>query len=326
MIQQLRIYKFKIDLSSSLKNKEGMAIYGKTQNGQEGWAEIAPLQGWSKETLIDAEKQLIFLKDQILQKCQSLDEGLEILSKHDLYPSVAFGMESLLFSLYAPETCLMHPFPVCALLTGSYEEIERQIPFILNEQYKCVKIKVSHLTFQEAHSIIGQLKNKIRLRIDVNRKWSLTESLCFFSHYPLDLFDYIEEPVQDPQDLSFFPFPIGLDETLREPNIPDIPHIKAFIIKPMMTGGLSQVRTIIEKAATRGAEVVFSSSFESGIGIYHLCNLLERLSIPVSPLGVDTYRLIKKDVLSQPHWIAKGMLKLCSLQVKKRLLKEIAYV
>jgi o-succinylbenzoate synthase len=243
MAPQFRIFKFKIDLSSSLRNKEGMAIYAKMPSGQKAWAEVSPLNGWSKESLLDAEKQLFQLKEEFLSRCNSFEEGIDFLQHKSLYPSVAFGLESLLYSLFTPQSCIARSFPVCALLTGNYEQVCKQISFVLQEQYKHAKLKIAGLTFHEAHSAIAQLRGKVHLRIDVNRKWSLTESLSFFSHYPLDAFDYIEEPVQNPQDLSLFPFPIALDESLREGYIPPR-KIQAFIIKPMMTGSFAEIQQL----------------------------------------------------------------------------------
>ncbi len=308
LLEDFQVTKFTLQVRAPFQTKKGLLLYAKTVDGKEAFAEVSPLPGFSIETLEEAKQQLEALRKDIM------DDPLEVLQKKNLLPSVAFGLDSLIYSL----SCTDSPssYPLCGFLSGTFEEMQDEIPFLLNEGYKHIKIKVSKLSFDEAHKIIEMLLGKAVLKIDVNRAWSLNESLSFFSHYPLDAFEYIEEPVSDTNDLASFPYPIALDETLRENrSIPNLLSIKAFIIKPMLTGSLKEIQKLVDLAHLTKASAILSSSYESGVGLFHLCSLLKRAKIPVHPLGVDTHRLINQDILLRPHKIANGILTLSPIEV-----------
>jgi O-succinylbenzoate synthase len=307
-LDDFQVSEFLLRVKAPFQTKKGLLLYAKTVEGKGAFAEVSPLLRFSLETLEEAKNQLESLRKEIL------DSPLDVLQQKKLLPSVAFGLDSLIYSL----SCNNSPdsYPLCGFLSGTFKEMQDEIPFLINEGYKHIKIKVSKLSFDEAHQVIEKLLAKAVLKIDVNRIWSLKESLSFFSRYPLDTFEYIEEPVSDIKDLAYFPYPIALDETLRENGpIPSLPNIKAFIIKPMLTGGLKEIQKLLDLAHLIKASVTLSSSYESGVGLFHLCSLLKRAKIPVHPLGVDTHRLLKQDILLKPHMIANGILTLSPLEV-----------
>lgn len=309
MISDLKLFRFTLEIKGALKEKKGILLQAKGKNGKEAWSEVSPLPGFSKETLLDAEKQLIEIRE-------SIKKNSSFTQEH--YPSVAFGLHSLLESLKQPEPLIPKKYPICAFLSGDFTEIQNQIPLVIQSGYTHAKIKTSLLSFKEAHTIIQTLLGKIHLRIDVNRKWSLEESLAFFSRYPKNAFEYIEEPVSRFKDLPFFPFPTALDETIREEKkIPLLPQIKAIIIKPMMTGNDSSIYKDIHLASSLKAKTIISSSHESGVGLALLCFLTERLSLPISPLGIDPYKFIKEDILLKPHSIDKGLITLSPIHLKR---------
>jgi O-succinylbenzoate synthase len=307
-LDDFQVSEFLLKVKAPFQTKKGLLLYAKTVDGKEAFAEVSPLPGFSIETLEEAKKQLESLQRELI------DSPLNTLLQKNLLPSVAFGLDSLIYSL---SCSVSHgSYPLCGFLNGTFEEMQNEIPFLLEEGYKHIKIKVSKLSFDEAHKIIEKLLGKAVLKIDVNRAWALKEALSFFSHYPLDAFEYIEEPVSNIHDLTSFPYPIALDETLRENrSIPNLPNIKAFIIKPMLTGGLKEIQKMVDLAHVIKASITLSSSYESGVGLFHLCSLLNRAKIPVHPLGVDTHRLIDQDLLLKPHKIANGILTLSSLEV-----------
>ncbi len=312
LILDFQVYPIALKIRAPIQEKKGLLLYAKNSNGDVAWAEVSPLAGFSIETLDEAKDQLNSLRKEIL------DPFFDITKKGGLYPSVAFGLDSLFYSL-THTVKKGTSYPVCAFLAGSFKEIESQIYFLLQEGYQHIKLKVAQLSFEEAHQVIEQLLGKVSLKIDVNRAWNLKKSLSFFSRYPLDAFEYIEEPVDDIKDLSFFPYPIALDETLREGFQPaGFPQIKALIVKPMLTGGLKSIQKIVDLSKQIKAQLVLSSSYESGVGLFHLCSLLDRAKIPLYPLGVDTYRLIHQDVLVKPHDFSGGRLLLSALEISDK--------
>lgn len=246
--------------------------------GEESFGEIAPLPGWSKESLADALE--------------------ELKSGRALSPSVQFGLESAYLSLTPPKLPLS--VPICPLLMGSAESILKEAG---RRPEKIVKVKLSGLADGEAVDLLKELSKKFLLRVDLNRKWSLARSLKFFSHFAPEDFDFIEEPCDCVSDLVHFPFPLGVDESLRDTAFDEllkIPSLKALVFKPTLQGGVRVGKALAQVAAKHNLDLIFSASFESGVGISQIALLAHHLNIPLKPMGLDTYRYLKDDVLQKP--------------------------
>ncbi len=308
VITEFAMHPFSWNIRSLASKRKGLLLQAKTAT-KSAWAEVSPLPGFSQETLEEAEKQLLSLTQNLPLSLQS------ILHQTDLYPSVAFGLDSLQYYLHSSLPPLSS-YPLCAFLSADFQEMKRQIPYILGQGYTCVKVKISHLSNQEAHQILEGLIGKIKIKIDLNRAWPLPKVLSFFERYPHETFEYIEEPVQSPRELIDFPYPFALDETLRENvKLPQLPFLRALIIKPMLMGSASTIQKTIDSFAAINPQIILSSSHESGVGLFHLCHLQHRCLISKHPLGVDPYRLIEKDILIHPHNISHGALTLSALEV-----------
>ena len=190
-----------------------------------------------------------------------------------------------------------------ALLMGSPEEILKEAAQRSKEGYAFAKLKVSQLDFKTAESLIVKLKDIFRLRIDVNRAWDTWDSLKFFSKFPLDAFDYIEEPFKNPLDLDKFEHPLAIDESFPKDSSLDqleqLPSLKALIYKPTIQGGLLQCLQIHSWANQRGISLVLSSSFESDLGLCFVASLAHRLSIN-TPSGLGTYPYLKDHISLYP--------------------------
>ncbi|MBS0620417.1 MAG: hypothetical protein JSS61_03050 [Verrucomicrobia bacterium] len=239
-----------------------------------GVGEVAPLPGRSKETL---------------------DEVLVALEKKQVtLPSLLFGVESALTPLPALSA------PLAAFLSGSPSAILERAESAKAAGYTHAKLKISHLQPQEAKPLIQTLKEQFRLRVDCNRIFSLNEALDFFSSFAEDAFDFIEEPTHEISHLSAFSHPFALDETLLEcSEIPDYPKLTALILKPTILGGESGCAPWVKRARAKNLRTVFGSAFESGVGILHIARLAEVFQSK-EPLGLDTYRLFKQDLLARP--------------------------
>ncbi len=245
------------------------------------WGEIAPLPGWSKETLEEAEGQL-----------RAHLEGH--VPFENLFPSVAFGVESAMTPL--PDIDL----PISSLLMGTYEQIIKKAETLST---KSVKLKISGLSKTEAKDLIYKLKDRFSLRIDLNRAWDLKEAAEFFAEFKPDDFDYIEEPLKNPAELKFFPLPIALDESLLEVAIESLPNLKAIVYKPTLLGGLSRCKTFLRY----NKPIVLSSAFESGIGLLNIAAIAQNLDL-TSPIGIDTCTFLKQDHLSRSLALKNGRL------------------
>jgi o-succinylbenzoate synthase len=288
-IQAMFLHSYQIPLTSG-QIRSGVLVNLIDEEENSGWGDIAPLPKWSNETLDQSLSQLIRQKQAILKIDWTARSYLKELIQLSLYPSVAFGLESALLSLLTPLPD--HTISTSALLMGSPKEILGQAKLRLSEGFTSAKLKVSNLSFEDASQLIHQLKDKFYLRIDVNRAWDTTDSLRFFSQFPKDTFDYVEEPFKNPKELAQFQHPLAIDESFPQDlsleQLEELPKLKALVYKPTIQGGLLGCLPLKEWAMKRGISIVLSSSFESDIGLAHVASMAHRLSLP-SPVGIGTY-------------------------------------
>jgi O-succinylbenzoate synthase len=282
-------YVYKYTLASHIGPRQGLLVELITEDGKRGIGEIAPLPGWSSETLSDALKELRTKKE-----------------FHTLSPSVAFGLEAAFHSLQTPPPALRVPI---APLVRNLQDAEQ----FLGKGISSIKIKLGDLSEHEAFEFVNTLKGKFRLRVDLNRKWPLKRSLDFFARFSPEDFDYIEDPCQTVSDLFAFPFPLAVDEFLRTENIEEllkIPSLEAFIFKPTFQGGYSMGKKLHKLASEKEIDLIFSGCYESGVGTSQIALLAHALGLTEKPLGIDTYRSLHDDVLEKPLNFSNGFLTL----------------
>ena len=255
--------------------REGLIVRLKDGSGREGWGEMAPLPGWSKETLRD------------------------ILHRLDpRFPSCTFALQSAREELENPLPSFS--LPLSALLMGTAEEMLALGKKAIAEGFTSAKVKVGQLSFDQAKQLIDALRSDLFLRIDVNKAWTLKQAVTFFSHFPDESFESVEDPVQNEDDLAHFPFPFAIDGI---PTHWDFPNLKAVVLKPTFCG---DIRPIAEEAKARGKKVILSGVFESGVGTAAIASLAYRLGLDRDPVGLDTYRYLKGDIRKTPLIIRGG--------------------
>jgi O-succinylbenzoate synthase len=271
-----------------LKNgRKGLILQLTTQDGRSSQGEVAPLPGFSLESLADAKLQLQEKRSIILQTHWSLENYAHHLQGY--LPSCHFGLESALLDLLNP----LPPGPVeiSALFMGSYEEILKQADLRESQGFRFAKLKIGSLDLHAARKLILLLQPRFRLRIDVNCALETENALRFFSEFPIDSFDYVEEPFKNPADLPFFPHPLAVDESfpkkLSLDTLEKIPHLKALVYKPTLQGGLSICSPIHHWTQKQRVALVLSSSFESPLGLQGIARMGRRLKI-FHPLGLGT--------------------------------------
>lgn len=256
--------------------REGFLI--ETENG---WGEIAPLPGHNPENLKD-----------VLNQLRAMRKGQHV----QFFPSVAFGLFP----------CPQGPvsWPVSALLMGTKREILRQAETF--RDFSSAKLKVKNLSLADAISVAKELKNHFHLRIDANATWSLPQALEFCSHFQPGDFDYIEDPLSDPEELPQFPFPLGLD-AINSSITP-----KAIVWKPTVKGIPSFAQNLI-----------LSSAFESGIGLGKIVQLAHSLNLPKHPIGIGTYHYLSQTLLEEPFVFANGMVQISSLNPNLKYVRQL---
>ncbi len=288
--------KFHSILIDSRCFRKGILLQLTTHEGKTATTEISPLPGFSVETLDQAYDQLQKLTKRLLTTWWT-KPALHYLETLNLYPSVYFGVESALLDLLDPIEEQIH-CPKYALLCGSYEEILLRAEEVYKEGLRKAKIKLGHFTLDTARQLIDALENRFKLRLDLNRKWNIEDTLRFCQSFPKDTFEYIEEPARDPNELLDFSYPFALDETLREKRdlspFLSAPSLKALILKPTLIYPLTPFLSL-------GPNIVLTSSFESGVGIGQIERLAFRLQLLNTEHGLDTLRYFENTHESLSH-------------------------
>jgi len=296
-LSSLHLYQYCFSLTNG-NRRHVLLVCLQEKNGKMAWGEIAPLPGWSQETVAQAIAQIKKKKKALLMATWTQVSWLDQLRHMRLLPSVSFGLESALFTLLCPIKDKV--VENSALLMGSSTEILQLAKERLLQGFTCAKLKVSQLCFSEAEKLIHQLKKQFLLRIDVNQAWSTKESLNFFSKFSANSFDYVEEPFSKPSKLHLFPYSIAIDESypqqLSSKKLQSLTNLKALIYKPTIQGGISRFCPQLLKWIKKGGcQLVISSSFESEVGLLHCAALAARLNLKLA-IGAGTYFYLKDPV------------------------------
>ena len=160
----LRLYRYRVPLSEPLllkgtvlHHREGLLVRLTAEGGATGWGEAAPLPGFSEESLERAASQLLGLSDalvgreltrEVLDPDGSFAREVDAL---DLAPSARFGLELVLWNLYAatagkplPELVSADPRPTVALsaLISSSDRAPEEARRARSAGYEAVKLKV----------------------------------------------------------------------------------------------------------------------------------------------------------------------------------------
>ncbi len=246
MVTQLYQYK--------LPSREGLIL-----QIDEGFGEIAPLPGFSQETLAEAQGE-------VLSWIQS--------KTPPKLPSVRWGIE-----------CASHPLKSVHLPLSALGP---------KPGFNTVKLKLGHLTVNDAVKLVKNQDPKTRLRLDCNRAWTLEQAIEFTSHFKPTDFEYLEEPVKELAEFSKRTgFPVAVDESISC-DWNQIPTLKAIVVKPMIVGHIPEVPPHLD--------LVLSSSYESGLGLLHIANR-SRGSLPI---GLDT--VFQEDILFNKIQSAAGLM------------------
>ncbi|MCH9633437.1 MAG: o-succinylbenzoate synthase [Chlamydiae bacterium] len=328
-VESLEIFSYNLKLktplifkNASLESRQGVLLQVGDEQGRKVTCDIAPLPHFSPDSLSSSLDAYSQLKKELLNSYWSLKLLLSpnnILNQKlspSLYPSLFFGIEFALLSLMMPSFSLSSKVKVNLLLMGSDEAILKKASIIAD--YEAIKLKVGirspEQTLELIHQITPYLNPSQKLRIDVNRAWTMKQTLFFCDHFPKHLCDYLEEPLQDPKEYLSFSnycsYPIAFDESLLQQPLDyllSIPTKKALIIKPSLLGSLQKMNLLYQKACKHKLQFILTSSFESGLGHLMIAHLSRFLAIE-SPIGLDTYNWFKEDVLSETLTFSKGSL------------------
>jgi o-succinylbenzoate synthase len=258
--------------------KEGFTIHLKDTEGNVSCGEVAPLHGRSLESLDQAYHHLKKLQEYFLNSD---------FTPFNLHPSVMFGMQMALYKLQNQTKEITIP------ITKLFFSPPLFIPS------GPVKLKLGNYKLDEAITFYNKFKRKEQnIRIDLERKWSLSKSVSFCEKVDLSSILYIEDPVSNYSDLEVFfektKVKFALDLFLSfQPleRIKQLNGLDCVIVKPSLVGGIYEC-SLLQKELFP-IPIVLSSLFETEVGIFDI-KLISSILCPNKPAGVDTLKFLKK--------------------------------
>lgn len=301
-MRQAQVYRWQIPMDAGvvlreqrLKTRDGLFVH-LSENGRDGWGEIAPLPGFSQETLQQGQDAVLGWIDVWLA---GQDETLPSL------PSVAFGLSCALAELQdtLPQAADYRAAPLC---TGDPDELFAALVAMPGD--KVAKVKVGLYEAVRDGMVVNLLLEAIpdlHLRLDANRAWTPLRAQQFAKYVNPDYrsrIAFIEEPCRTRDDSRAFARETGIaiawDESLREADFSFAAEagVSAVVIKPTLTGSLQRVREQVDAAHALGLTAVISSSIESSLGLTQLARIAAWLTPDTVP-GLDTLNLMQTQLL-----------------------------
>ena len=339
-----------------------------TDGERQGVGECAPLPDLSCDAMPDYGEKLRAKGEDFLAACEQGEDAVETFFEtlRD-YPSMLFGFETAHQSLLKspldlpslatsgtqetsnlkpqisnlkPQTLFSTPFsrgeqgiPINGLVwMGSYDEMLRRMEQKLEQGFRCVKLKVGAIDFDEELDLVKRIRERfshreVELRLDANGGFSPDEAL-----YRLELLSQyaihsIEQPIKQKQWALMAelcreaPLPIALDEELIGVNDPDqkrqmLRIIKPayIVLKPSLHGGMHGCREWISIARDEGIGSWITSALESNVGlnaIAQFCSAVYGDHITM-PQGLGTGQLftdnipVPLEIRGDQLWIASS--------------------
>lgn len=339
----IEIYKYTLPLVRTLRLKDqvlnertGLILKFCGRKGNIGYGDIAPLPGYSLETLDEAQEAVVtwarYALARVPQTSFERDKMLHVLA---MTPSVMFCTECATLSLaydagaILPEglfSNIRRNVSVNALITGTMDEALESAEILTDKQYRSIKLKVGRQSLDNDIEMVRQVRrilgDDVALRLDANRAWDFDTALRFARGVADCAIEFIEEPLTVPSRLQQFSkrsgLPIALDESAREDiDGPDFfsenQWAKAIILKPTLLGGIRMTMDWAAQALQYGLKPIISSCFESGIGLIALAHLAASITEDDVPVGLDTYSWLGSDILGTRFAVRNGSLDLNEL-------------
>lgn len=301
-MRRARLFAYQIPMDAGvvlrhqrLKTRDGLVVC-LGEEGRDGWGEIAPLPGFSQESLEACRQATLAWLE---AWCYGQHPPLPSL------PAVAFGLSFALAEL-EQQLPVAGEYRTAPLCTGDPDELFSLLAALPGE--KVAKVKVGLYEAVRDGMLVNLLLEAVpdlRLRLDANRAWTPLKAQQFAKYINpawRDRIAFIEEPCHTRDASRAFAADSGIaiawDESLREPDFRFVaePGVRAVVIKPTLTGSLQAVRAQVQAAHAAGLEAVISSSLESSLGLTQLARIAAWLTPGTLP-GLDTLSLMQAQLI-----------------------------
>lgn len=316
---------------NTFSHREGIILIY-TEGEIEAYGEVAPLPGFSDESL-EQVKEVLKVNHEHLQQALQSGEGkqlLHVLQQIHQFPSLSFGLDTLFHDLEAKKTgkslgeFLFPDFPdsVTANGTLSIQEpatVITKTKELIRQGFMTLKVKVGE-NFNSELKLMQDLRNQfpdITFRIDANQSWTKSEAIQNLKALEWLEIEYCEQPVPKEKftDLAAVKeavnIPIAADESLRnKQDATELSELRAsnlFIIKPMLLGTFDNIFVTKTIADTHNIEVVVTTMLESAVGRAMTSILAAGLRNEKRAHGLATGGLLQKDT-STDEWMNRPVI------------------
>lgn len=312
--------------------RKSWLLYLSTNEQQQriGIGECAPLPDLS----CDASPNYL---DTLRTVCNMVEAQGEI--PYDIlkpYPSMLFGLETALlhfekgsFSLFdTPFAQGQEGIPINGLVwMGSYDEMLQRLQDKINKGFRCVKLKIGAIDFEQEIELIRIIRESfsssiIQLRVDANGGFTPADVMRKLDMLAKFDIHSIEQPIRQKNWTEMrrvcdeSPIPVALDEELIGVNITGMKAAlldticpQYIVLKPSLHGGMRGTREWAAMAAERGIGSWITSALESNIGLNAVAQLAADIYGPgISfPQGLGTGQLFS-DNIDAPIGIKDNMI------------------
>ena len=303
-----------------------------TDGERTGVGECAPLPDLSCDAHPDYADVLRGFCDQVAQTGEIDYEAMRD------YPSMLFGLETALLNLQRGERLFDTAFsrgeagiPINGLVwMGRYDEMLQRMEQKLEQGFRCVKLKVGAIDFDQELDLVKRIRNRfsrreVEIRLDANGGFKYDEAL-----YKLELLSQYAQSIEQPIKAGQWaymaelcrdsPLPIALDEELigvtdrdMKSHLLNVIKPAYIVLKPSLHGGMMGCREWLETARRHDVGSWITSALESNIGlnaIAQFCSSVYGDNI-TTPQGLGTGQLFT-DNIEMPLEIRGDKLWICS--------------
>jgi o-succinylbenzoate synthase len=281
-----------------------------------GIGEVGHLNGLSPEPFDSIEPKL---KD----VCEQIDAYLTSETGLENFPSIRFALEQIHFSLHQKKQELLFPsdftkgkmdIPINGLIwMGPKEEMRKQIREKIDSGWKCVKLKIGALHFEDELSLLRELRKEfsaaeIEIRVDANGAFSIQDAAEKINRLSELNLQSIEQPIAVKQWEEMAKLcrttalPIALDEELigistRKEKLDLLAQIRPqyIILKPSLIGGIRSSLEWIQCANDLSIGWWITSALESNVGLNAIAQWTATLQNPM-PQGLGTGQLYTNNI------------------------------
>lgn len=322
-------FKFEAGTSRGVLKKHPVFFLKVSNSGLSpfGYGEAAPLERLSVDRFEDLELELERLATSLalleLPKTETAIFSLVEKVVKVTFPSIRFALETALLDLLNGGRQLIfdnhfyqsdYEIPINGLVwMGSAEDMRKQVDDKLALGFKCVKIKVGAIDWQEELSLIAYIRsksNEVIIRLDANGGFPTNEAFARLRDLEKFNIHSIEQPIMPRQPEAMMliceksKIPIALDEELigvvsRQAKLELLQYIKPsyIILKPTLLGGFVATKEWIMIAENLGIDWWMTSALESNIGLNAISQFAASFE-GISFQGLGTGQLYHNNVKS----------------------------